>query len=87
MAKQKLKSGESGHLSDLALGQTAKVLSLHNHNPAVKRRLLDMGITTGVEIHIKNIAPLGDPVSIAIRGYELCLRKSDMAEIDVEVIK
>lgn len=87
MTKKKLKSGESGHLSDLTLGQSAKVLGLHNHNPAVKRRLLDMGITTGIEIRIKNIAPLGDPVSIAIRGYELCIRKKDMAEIDVEVIK
>ena len=85
MKKQKLKIGEHGHLSDLAKGQAAKVIGLHNNNPALKRRLLDMGITTGAKISIKNIAPLGDPISINIRGYELCIRKSDMAEIDVEV--
>lgn len=87
MKKQKLKIGEIGHLSDLAKDQTAKVLGLHNNNHALKRRLLDMGITTGVKIHIKHIAPLGDPISISVRGYELCLRKSDMSEIDVEVIE
>jgi ferrous iron transport protein A len=87
MSKQKLKIGEAGHLSDLTKGQKAIVIGLHNNDPAIKRRLLDMGITTGVEIHIKNIAPLGDPVSIYLRGYELCLRKIDMAEIDVEVIR
>ena len=86
MVKQKLKIGQIGHLSDLSKGQTAKVLGLHNNNPAIKRRLLDMGITTGVKINIKHIAPLGDPISISVRGYELCIRKSDMAEIDVEVI-
>ena len=86
MTKKKLKIGETGHLSDLFKGQSAQVLGLHNNNPAIKRRLLDMGITTGVNINIKHIAPLGDPISIAVRGYELCIRKSDMAEIDVEVI-
>ena len=87
MKKQKLKVGDIGHLSELIRGQKAKVLGLHNFNPAVKRRLLDMGITTGVVINIKNIAPLGDPISIELRGYELCIRKSDMAEIDIEVIE
>lgn len=87
MKKNKLKVGETGHLSDLSKGQKAKVIGLHNNDPAIRRRLLDMGITTGVEISIKNIAPLGDPISIYLRRYELCLRKSDMAEIDVEVIK
>lgn len=86
MKKQKLKIGDTGHLSDLVKGQKAKVLGLHNNNSAIKRRLLDMGITTGVQIHIKNIAPLGDPISIGIRGYELCIRKNDMTEIDVEVV-
>lgn len=86
MKKQKLKIGDTGHLSDLVKGQKAKVLGLHNNNSAIKRRLLDMGITTGVQIHIKNIAPLGDPISMGIRGYELCIRKSDMTEIDVEVV-
>ena len=87
MKKQKLKIGETGHLSDLSKGQTAKVLGLHNSNRAIKRRLLDMGITTGVKIEIKHIAPLGDPISISVRGYELCVRKNDMAEIDVEVVE
>ena len=87
MVKQKLKIGEIGHLSDLNKGQYAKVLGLHNNNHAIKRRLLDMGITTGVKIYIKHIAPLGDPISISLRGYELCIRKNDMAEIDVEVVE
>ena len=83
----KLKVGELGHLSDLQKGQVGLVKGLHNHNPFIKRRLLDMGITTGVSISIKKVAPLGDPVSIALRGYELCIRKDDMEEIDIEVIK
>lgn len=85
--KNKLKVGEQGHLVDLNKGQKAKVLGLHNSNPAVKRRLMDMGITTGVEVKVKKVAPLGDPVDIELRGYELCIRKIDMAEIDIEVIK
>lgn len=87
MKTTKLKVGEKGHLSDLSKGQIAKVLGLHNENPAVKRRLLDMGITTGVKIGITNIAPMGDPISISLRDYKLCIRKADMAEIDIEVIK
>ena len=87
MKKIKLKVGEKGHLSDLSKGQVAKVLGLHNENPAVKRRLLDMGITTGVNIIITNIAPMGDPISIKLRDYKLCIRKADMAEIDIEVVK
>lgn len=75
------------HLSDLKLGEKARVISLHNDNPALRRRLLDMGITKGVEVLVKKIAPLGDPVDIELRGYELCLRKSDMKSIDVEVIR
>ena len=87
MKPSKLKVGEQGHLSDISKGQVAKVLGLHNENPAVKRRLLDMGITTGVNISITNIAPMGDPISISLRDYKLCIRKADMAEIDIEVIK
>lgn len=82
-----LKKGQSGHLSDLTIGQVAIVTVLHNDSKAVRRRLLDMGITTGVKVKIKKIAPLGDPVDIELRGYELCIRKSDMANIDIEVIK
>ena len=86
MKKTKLKVGEKGHLSDLSKGQVGKVLGLNNENPAVKRRLLDMGITTGVKINVTNIAPFGDPISIKLRGYKLCIRKADMAEIDIEVM-
>ncbi len=75
------------HLSDLKKGQKAIVLSIHNDNKAIRRRLLDMGITKGVEIEIKKIAPLGDPIDISLRGYELCVRKIDIMNIDVEVIK
>ena len=84
---KKLNVGETGHMSDLVLGQRAKILGVHNENKALRRRMLDMGITKGVEIEIKKIAPLKDPIDIQIRGYELCLRKSDMENIDIEVIE
>jgi ferrous iron transport protein B len=82
-----LRKGHSGHLSDLKVGQIARVTGIHNDSKVVRRRLLDMGITTGVIVTIKKIAPLGDPVDIELRGYELCIRKADMANIDIEVIK
>lgn len=86
MSKKKiLKVGEAGHLIDLVIGQKAIVTGLHNENPAIKRRLLDMGITTGVTVFVKKVAPMGDPVSIELRGYELCLRKDDIAHIDIVV--
>ena len=75
------------NLSDLKIGQKGRVLRIEGTNRAIKRHLLDMGITTGVKVKIKKIAPLGDPVDIELRGYELCIRKSDMANIDIEVIK
>ena len=81
-----LHSGEEGHLSDLKRGQKCVVLDFHNNNAALRRRLLDMGITKGVTIEIKKIAPLGDPIDIRLRGYELCIRKSDMEEIDIRVL-
>ena len=85
--KKKLNKGEQGHLSDLVIGQKAKVLMLHNDNKALRRRLLDMGITKGVEIKLKKIAPMGDPIDIELRGYELCLRLDDLKNIDIEVIE
>jgi len=85
--KKKLKANETGHLSDLVIGQKAIVLALHNDNKALRRRLLDMGITKDVEITIKKIAPMGDPVDIELRGYELCLRLSDMKNIDIKVVE
>lgn len=82
-----LRVGEEGHLSDLRRGQKCVVLNFHNDNKALRRRLLDMGITKGVVIEIKKTAPLGDPIDLYIRGYELCLRKADMRGIDIKVIE
>ena len=87
MSKKMLKTGEEGHLSDLKKGQIGKVLALHNENKALRRRLLDMGITKGVEVKIKKIAPMGDPIDIELRGYELCIRLVDMQNIDIRVVK
>lgn len=74
-------------LSDLKIGQRAKVIQLHEKNKVIRRHLLDMGITKGVEITIKKIAPMGDPIDIKLRDYELCLRKADLKQIEVEVIE
>ena len=84
--KKVLKVKETGHLSDLKKGQIARVIGLHNEDSALRRRLLDMGITKGVILEVKKVAPLGDPVDIYLRGYELCVRRKDMESIDVEVI-
>jgi len=74
------------NLSHLHVGQKARVCRLNTKNKMLKRRLLDMGITNGVCIKVKKIAPLGDPFSIELRGYELCLRKEELTLIDVEVL-
>ncbi|MCI1245449.1 MAG: ferrous iron transport protein A [Bacilli bacterium] len=81
-----LKAGECGHLSDLRRGQKAIVLDFHNDNAALRRHLLDMGITKGVVIGVKKVAPLGDPVCIELRGYELAIRRADMRGIDIQVL-
>ena len=86
MKKKLLKKGDKAHLSDLKIGQRAKVLGIHMDKPDVRRHLLDMGITKGTEILIKKIAPMGDPVDIELRGYELCIRKEEMKNIDVEIL-
>ena len=70
-------------LKDVKIGETVKVVKL-NGQGAVKRRIMDMGITKGVEITVRKVAPLGDPVEITVRGYELSLRKADAEMIDVE---
>ena len=70
-------------LKDVAVGKTVSVVKLHGEG-AVKRRIMDMGITKGVEIHIRKVAPLGDPIELNIRGYELSLRKHDAQMIEVE---
>jgi len=85
--KKRLKVGDEGHLSDLRRGQKCVVLDFHNDNASLRRHLLDMGITKGVLIEVKKIAPLGDPIDIALRGYELCIRKADMYMIDVKVVE
>lgn len=70
-------------LKDLRVGETGKVVRLHGEG-AVKRRIMDMGITKGVDVYIRKVAPLGDPVEINVRGYELSLRKADAEMIEVE---
>ena len=70
-------------LKDAKIGQTVKVKKI-NGEGAIKRRIMDMGITKGVEIYIRKVAPLGDPVEITVRGYELSLRKSDAEIVEVE---
>ncbi len=84
--KKTLEVKEKGKLSDLKKGQIARVLNLENDDKALRRRLLDMGITKGVVLEVKKIAPLGDPIDIYLRGYELCVRRKDMEKIEVEVI-
>ena len=86
MKKKLLEKGDKAHLSDLKIGQKAKVLGIHMDKPDIRRHLLDMGITRGTEILIKKVAPMGDPVDIELRGYELCIRKNEMKNIDIEVI-
>ncbi|MBR3836422.1 MAG: ferrous iron transport protein A [Clostridia bacterium] len=70
-------------LKDAKIGQTVKVVKLHGVG-ALKRRIMDMGITKGVEIYIRKVAPLGDPIEINLRGYELSLRKADAEMVEVE---
>lgn len=75
------------NLSELKVGQKAKVLKLNIENKQIKRHLLDMGITRGVLVKIKKIAPMGDPIDLELRDYELCIRKADLTQIEVEVVK
>ena len=70
-------------LRQAKIGDTVKVVKLHGEG-AVKRRIMDMGITKGVQVHIRKVAPLGDPVEITVRGYELTIRKADADRIEVE---
>ncbi|MDX9691179.1 MAG: FeoA family protein [Acholeplasmataceae bacterium] len=84
--KTKFKQGDQTHLANLSKGQKCKVIHLATTDKALRRRMLDMGITEGVHIKIKKVAPLGDPVDLELRGYQLCLRKRDLSMIDVEVL-
>ncbi len=70
-------------LRDAKIGKTVTVVKLHGEGP-LKRRILDMGITKGVEIYIRKVAPLGDPIEVTVRGYELSIRKADAEMIEIE---
>jgi ferrous iron transport protein A len=70
-------------LRDVKIGQTVTIKKLHGEG-AVKRRIMDMGITKGVEVNIRKVAPFGDPIEVNVRGYELSIRKSDAEMIEVE---
>ena len=70
-------------LKDVKCGQSVSVVKLHGEG-AVKRRIMDMGITKGTEVYIRKVAPLGDPVEVSVRGYELSLRKADAQMIEVQ---
>ena len=69
-------------LRDAKVGDTVRVVKLHGEG-AVKRRIMDMGLTKGVEVHIRKVAPLGDPVEVTVRGYELSIRKADAEMIEI----
>ncbi|MDO4565236.1 MAG: ferrous iron transport protein A [Clostridia bacterium] len=70
-------------LKQVKVGDTVSVVKLHGEG-AVKRRIMDMGITKGVQVHIRKVAPLGDPIEVTVRGYELSIRKADADMIEVE---
>ncbi len=72
-------------LRQTKVGDTVKVVKLHGEG-AVKRRIMDMGLTKGVEVQIRKVAPLGDPVEVTVRGYELSIRKADADMIEVETV-
>ncbi len=73
-------------LKEAQIGQTVKVVKLTGTGP-VKRRIMDMGITKGQQVYVRRVAPLGDPLEITVRGYELSVRKADAQMIEVELIK
>lgn len=70
-------------LRDIPVGQSSTVLKIHGEG-ALKRRIMDMGITKGTEIHVRKVAPLGDPIEITVRGYELSIRKDDADILEME---
>ncbi|MGN0763536.1 MAG: ferrous iron transport protein A, partial [Aristaeellaceae bacterium] len=70
-------------LKDVRVGETAVILRLHGEG-ALKRRIMDMGLTKGTEVYVRKVAPLGDPLELTVRGYELSLRKGDAELIEVQ---
>lgn len=71
------------NLREVKIGETAKVVRLHGEG-AVRRRIMDMGITKGTEVYVRKVAPLGDPIEVTVRNYELSIRKADAEMIEVE---
>ena len=71
------------NLKEAKIGETVRVVKIHGEG-AIKRRIMDMGRTKGVEVYIRKVAPLGDPIEVTVRGYELSLRKADAEQIEVE---
>ena len=69
-------------LKDVAIGDTCKVKKLHGEG-AIKRRIMDMGVTKNVEVYVRKVAPLGDPIEVTVRGYELSIRKEDAKMVEV----
>ncbi len=78
-----MNGGKIMTLRDVSVGQTVKAVKLSGEGP-VRRRIMDMGITKGVEIYVRKVAPLGDPVEVTVRGYELSIRKADAEIIEVQ---
>lgn len=70
-------------LRDIPIGKSVHVVKIHGEGP-IKRRLMDMGLTRGIEVKIRKVAPLGDPIEVTLRGYELSIRKADAAMVEVE---
>lgn len=70
-------------LKDANVGSTVKVVKLHGEG-AIKRRIMDMGITRGIDVYVRKVAPLGDPIEVTVRGYELSLRKADAEMIEIQ---
>ena len=71
------------NLKEAKIGETVRVVKIHGEG-AIKRRIMDMGLTKGVEVYIRKVAPLGDAIEVTVRGYELSLRKADAEQIEVE---
>ena len=71
------------NLKEAKIGETVRVVKIHGEG-AIKRRIMDMGITKGVEVYVRKVAPLGDPIEVTVRDYELSLRKADAEMIEVE---
>jgi ferrous iron transport protein A len=69
-------------LKEVKVGETVSVVKLHGEG-AVKRRIMDMGLTRGVEVYVRKVAPLGDPIEVTVRGYELSIRKADAEQVEV----